>query len=98
MFNQSYNQASNNRASNCNAKKESECREFIEVVQLILDDEASEKQVNFFKEHIDNCTHCLEHYNLEKSVADAIKSKLKAKCCPDDLIRSIKQKIREASI
>lgn len=98
MFNEPYKQAGDEKLSSCSAKKESDCRKFLDVVQLILDDEASEEQIKFFRKHVDACKHCLETYNMEKSVAEAIKSKLQSRCCPDKLVQSIKQKIREASI
>lgn len=100
MLKQSYNQETGQKMSinNCETQNESDCTKFLEVVQLVIDNEATEKEIEFFKHHIQKCAHCLDHYNLEKSVAKAIKTKIESKCCPEKLVHIIKKQIREASI
>ncbi len=71
-----------------------DCSQFLGVMQLILDDEATDEQLCFFKEHMDGCSGCWEHYNVEKSVIDEIRTKLTRKCCPDSLKSSILDKIQ----
>ena len=67
-------------------------RECLEMLQLILDGEATPEQKANFKSHVDECMPCFQHYHFDQ----AIKELLKLKCsslAPPDLIDSIKSKI-----
>jgi len=67
--------------------KKSTC---LEMLQVILDGEASEDQKMYFKEHMDMCLPCFKGYELDM----AIKQLVKSKCCggdaPSDLIEQIR--------
>jgi mycothiol system anti-sigma-R factor len=67
--------------------KKSTC---LEMLQVILDGEASEQQKQYFKEHMDICLPCFKGYELDM----AIKQLVKSKCCggdaPSDLVEQIK--------
>jgi len=65
----------------------------LEMLQLILDGEATLEQKANFKLHIDDCLPCFQHYHFDQ----AIKELLKLKCtsqAPSDLVESIKSKLR----
>jgi len=70
------------------------CKGCLELLELITDDEASPEEVKYFQKHIDECLPCYEAYNLEKSIKEMLQTKLEKKQVPDDLIQSIKLKIR----
>ena len=74
---------------------ECDCSKFLETIQLILDDEATNEEVCFFKGHLDGCNGCFEHYNIEKSVIDEIRTKIERRCCPETLKTAILDKIQE---
>ena len=67
--------------------KKSNC---LEMLQVILDGEASEAQKEYFKQHMDICLPCFKGYELDM----AIKQLVKSKCCggdaPADLIEHIR--------
>jgi mycothiol system anti-sigma-R factor len=67
--------------------KKSTC---LEMLQVILDGEASDEQKKYFKEHMDMCLPCFKGYELDM----AIKQLVKSKCCggdaPSDLVEQIK--------
>ena len=72
-------------------------RECLEMLQLILDGEAThEQKEQFLKHHLDECLPCYKNYHLEMK----IKELLKTKCCggqaPSDLVEQIKSKIGAA--
>lgn len=72
------------------------CQKFVDILYLILDNEATEEQKDFFRFHIDKCAKCLEHYQIEKALWDKIKIKLDdKKCCPDCLVDTIREKIKQ---
>lgn len=78
------------------SKMKQECenqRECLEMLQLILDGEATPQQKeNFMNEHLEQCMPCYRNYNLEL----AIRQLLKSKCmqhAPEELVESIRQKV-----
>lgn len=62
----------------------------LEMLQVILDGEATEDQKQYFKQHMDICLPCFKGYELDM----AIKQLVKSKCCggdaPADLVEHIR--------
>ena len=73
------------------------CQECLELLELITDGEASPEEEKQFHKHIDECLPCFETYNLEESIKEMLRTKLEKKQVPEDLIQSIKQKIRDTA-
>jgi mycothiol system anti-sigma-R factor len=67
----------------------------MEMLQTILDGEATEEQRSYFKAHMDNCMPCFKSYDLDMT----IKQLLQSKCCggevPNELIDQIKSFINQ---
>ena len=67
----------------------------MEMLQVILDGEASPEQKNYFKQHMDLCMPCFKGYELDM----AIKQLVQSKCCggdaPADLVAQIKMQISQ---
>lgn len=76
-------------------EKCSESEECNQLLQLVLDGEATSDQEDKFLNHIDHCIYCLNGYEMEKSIRKLIKSKIKKQTVPADLVDSIKLKIRQ---
>ena len=70
------------------------CDECLRLLELILDDEATEKEKESFTKHIENCKSCYEHYNLELTIRKVIKEKIESQPVPTDLVNSIKTQVR----
>jgi anti-sigma factor (TIGR02949 family) len=68
-------------------------RECLEMLQMILDGEASSEQKDtFLKEHLEQCMPCYKNYHLEV----AIRQLLKTKCtshAPQELVDDIRRKV-----
>jgi len=68
-------------------------RECLQMLQLILDGEAtSEQKDHFLKVHLEECLPCYKNYHLEV----AVRQLLKNKCCneaPQELVDDIKLKV-----
>ena len=72
-------------------------RDCLEMLQLIIDGEATpEQKDHFMKHHLEGCMPCYQTYHLEIK----IKALLKEKCCnghaPEDLINTIKNQVNGA--
>ena len=65
----------------------------LKILNLILDNEATPAQEDFFKTHIENCTVCFAHYNVEKQIRQLLKSKLNNKSVPSALASEIRGRI-----
>ena len=69
----------------------------MEMLQLILDGQATLAQREYFKSHMDHCMPCYKSYDLDMS----IKQLLQSKCCggdvPNELVEQIKNQISQTS-
>jgi mycothiol system anti-sigma-R factor len=70
-------------------------RDCMDMLQLILDDEASaEQRHHFMTHHLEQCLPCYRNYHLEVE----IRHLLKAKCtdpAPQDIIDTIKARVSQ---
>ena len=77
---------------------EKECKESkkcMEILQLLLDGEATNDEEQYYLKHIDCCMPCYEYYNLEKAIKEILQTKVARKPVPQDLVENIKLKIKE---
>ncbi len=72
-----------------------EVEKCLELIHLVLDNEAPAEQENYLTEHLEMCMQCLENFNIEKEIRTALKTRLENKKVPLDLINTIKVKIAE---
>ena len=63
------------------------------ILNLMLDNEASKEQEDFFLSHIEKCIVCFSHYNVEKQIRQLIKSKVCKQAVPSSLADQIRSKI-----
>lgn len=85
-----------NSSQNANLGTVPSCEKFLDIMQLILDDEATEEQKDFFRQRIETCSSSLNYYENEKVLWDKIRVKLgQKKCCPECVKDTILEKIKE---
>lgn len=65
----------------------------LRILNLILDNEATIQQEEYFYAHIENCMTCFAHFNVEKQIRQLLKSKLNHKSIPSALVDEIRSKI-----
>jgi anti-sigma factor (TIGR02949 family) len=77
-------------------ERKQECqnqRECMEMLQLIVDGEASaEQKENFLMHHLEECMPCFRNYHLEVAIRQLLKNKCTGQA-PQELIESIKAKV-----
>lgn len=66
----------------------------LEVINLILDGEATKEHIEYFNSSIRCCEKSMEFYNIEKCVKDVIQKKIDNKPVPQDLIDCIKKRLK----
>ncbi len=72
------------------------CSDFdkcLRILNLMLDNEATPNQEEFFYGHIEKCMVCFAHYNVEKQIRQLLKTKLNNKEVPSALADEIRGKI-----
>lgn len=65
----------------------------MQMIQAVLDGSASADEFEHYKKSISECLPCIEGYELEKSIKEALNQKVQKKCCPQQTITNIKTKI-----
>jgi len=68
----------------------------INVINLIIDGEANAEEEAFFYSHVRDCLHCAQFYKLEQSIREAIRKRLEIMEAPEDLIRLVREKVKES--
>jgi mycothiol system anti-sigma-R factor len=63
------------------------------MIQLILDGEATDQQLARLKVNLESCQPCIEMYHLEKEVKELLTKRMEKRCCPEQLVATIKSKI-----
>jgi mycothiol system anti-sigma-R factor len=65
----------------------------LKMIQLLLDGEATDQQVERFKNNLETCRPCIEMYHLEKEIRQLLQGRMEKRCCPDTLVQSIKARL-----
>ncbi len=69
----------------------------LKMIQLILDGEATEQQLAKLRVNLESCQPCIEMYHLEKEVKELLTKRMEKKCCPEQLVATIKARIQNFS-
>lgn len=70
-------------------------RDCMEMLQLIIDDEASaEQKDHFLKHHLEECLPCYRNYHLEVEIRTLLKKKCTGEA-PEDIIQAIKSRVSQ---
>lgn len=75
---------------NANGKKAT-C---MEMLQTILDGEATQEQKEYFKSHMDLCMPCFKSYELDMAIRQLLKAKCNG-CAPDELVEQIRNQVAQ---
>ncbi|SOD95793.1 anti-sigma factor, TIGR02949 family [Spirosoma fluviale] len=65
----------------------------LKMIQLILDGEATDQQLARLKANLVSCQPCIQMYHLEQEVKELLTKRMEKKCCPEQLVATIKSKI-----
>jgi mycothiol system anti-sigma-R factor len=65
----------------------------MQMLQLILDGEASHEQEAYFKSHMDQCSPCFKSYSLDIQIKELLKTRCCGESAPTELIEQIKMQI-----
>jgi anti-sigma factor (TIGR02949 family) len=66
----------------------------MEMLQLVLDGQATEEQVAYWKAHLGMCQPCYEKYKVDNAVIEKVKSECCCSKIPQDVIEELSGKIK----
>jgi len=73
----------------------SDCSEYAKLIQLVVDNEATKSEEAYLRKHLENCIRCLELFEVDTALKEALKLRLENKEVPTGLAQAIKDKIKE---
>lgn len=69
----------------------------MQMIQAVLDGSATQEELVSFKANMGECMPCIEGYDLQKSIKDALQQKIEKKCCPESTVNKIRERLGIAS-
>ncbi|MDE0471186.1 MAG: hypothetical protein OXH57_04545 [Ekhidna sp.] len=79
--------------SECPDCKCNDSKKYFRILNLVLDNEASDDQRALFNLHIKECAVCFAHYNIELQLRQLIKTKVSYKLIPEELAQEIRSRV-----
>lgn len=68
-----------------------------ELLQLVIDGQATPEQHQTLMQHLEKCEDCREEYLISKTIKDSLKNHIKPNNSPTGLANSIQSKISETA-
>ncbi len=68
----------------------------VELLQLVIDGQATEQQEAELEQHIVACKSCKSEFELSQTIKDNLKSRLKRPNIPSELATSIQSKVLQS--
>ncbi|HCM76905.1 MAG TPA: hypothetical protein DIS90_11015 [Cytophagales bacterium] len=69
----------------------------LEMLQAILDGDATEEQQQYFRKHMDECLPCYKAHELDMQIKQLLKTKCSGNPVPADLVEKIKRQVNSIS-
>jgi mycothiol system anti-sigma-R factor len=73
------------------------CTDYLELIQLVIDNEATRSQEVYLKRHMKICLKCLDHFKLDQELKKVLQLKLASKQVPEGLADAIRTKIANSA-
>ncbi|MBB6611396.1 zf-HC2 domain-containing protein [Pontibacter sp. Tf4] len=71
------------------------CGQVADLLDSMVDGEATAEEQRFFNSHIEECVNCFENHQKQKLLKGLISGHLKRVIVPESLAQTIKAKIQE---
>jgi len=67
----------------------------MQMLQIILDEEATPEQKEFFTHHMDKCMPCFKTYEVDMTIKEMLKIKCRGDQVSHDLVEQLKNQIKQ---
>jgi mycothiol system anti-sigma-R factor len=75
--------------------KKSSC---MEMLQVILDGEATSEQRVYFRGHMDKCMPCFKTYEVDMAIKEMLRIKCRGDEVPKELVEQLKDQIKQKNV
>ena len=72
-----------------------DCEKVINILEMIIDEEATSDEQTYFYKHLEDCATCFDAHKHQKMLKDFLKMNVKRKDVPAGLISTIKNIVQE---
>ena len=77
------------------AAANADCEKVINILEMIIDEEATSDEQTYFYQHLEDCASCFDAHRHQKMLKDFLKMNVKRKDVPASLISTIKNIVQE---
>ena len=74
-----------------------DCEKVINILEMIIDDEATSEDQSYFYTHLEDCSSCFEAHRHQKMLKSFLKMNVKSRAVPVSLISTIKRIVQETA-
>ena len=74
-----------------------DCEKVINILEMIIDDEANSDEQTYFYKHLEDCATCFDAHKHQKMLKDFLKMNVRSKEVPVSLISTIKKIVQETA-
>jgi anti-sigma factor (TIGR02949 family) len=74
-----------------------DCEKVINILEMIIDDEANPEEQQYFYKHLEECSSCFEAHKHQKMLKSFLKMNVKSRAVPVSLISTIKKIVQETA-
>lgn len=71
-----------------------ECRELMDKLYLLLDEELSEREIQGLRAHLGDCRGCLDWFELEVEFKAFVRRRCGTEAVPGELIQKIRETLK----
>lgn len=75
-----------------------ECADFLERIVYLLDNELDEDDCTAVRQHLDQCRHCLERYDVQRTVKALVARSCATESAPSELRQRVLVQIRQVQV
>ena len=75
-----------------------DCSKVLSKVFLALDGEMTEEEEKVFLKQLQECSCCLDHFEIEKEFKNFLQQKVEKKCVKEETVSAIKTKIKTQAL
>ena len=74
-----------------------DCEKVINILEMIIDDEATSDEQSYFYNHLEDCASCFEAHKHQKMLKSFLKMNVKSRAVPVSLISTIQKIVQETA-
>ncbi len=79
------------------AAENADCAKVINILEMIIDNEATNQEQSYFYSHLEDCASCFEAHRHQKMLKSFLRMNVRTKDVPASLLSTIKKIVQETA-